>query len=1163
MNKFLKVGLIAAFLATSTSALFLSGCKGDTPTTPNEQTPPAQSATFTVTVKSQGGMPIAGATVTASANGAEVGSATTAKDGTASFTIDAGNYDLSVSGMPAGYTITRDYDLTAGETAVTIIASSSVIDESIPDGTTYELGSFMYDVEGVYYNDPTKTYKLSTLLEEKKAVILNFWYVDCYYCREEFPVMEKAYQNYKDDVEILAFNCPTSSYPNGDDESRIDTIVSTLTDKNGNVIPLSFPVLATTDNTRKLVSAFGVNAYPTTVVIDRYGVVAFQNAGAEPEQEAWEKLFSKYASDDYSQDFEMGDEESGPVQEKPDVTMPDSALVEAAINNGVDFTYYAIPEGEEDSHAYSWPWLVSEDGKSIYPSNQGKNSTYSILYSDISLKQGDVLTFDYQVSTEKDYDVLYVNIDNREMHHLSGNEEKTCFAFVADRTATYHLALMYIKDNSDDRGNTMIKDTVSVSNMRVLTTAGITDETYILRCAADDMNADETHYNAYITPVYNEADGFYHVNAADGPFLLANLLSATNWSRQSVYAYAADSSKDYLGTYNESADSLAMMEYIRVASSSENYAYCTVDKPLAELLKKLTRAVGANVNDKEWLEICYYYDAYGGAKVMNDFELNPIKGLTYQAAYPVEEGENATVTIDRAIISGNCHVYYKFIPATSGVYKATSFGTLDSDCFVFDADGNLIGYNSDDIDYDPYAETYNLNFSKRVYLEGGKEYYIGCGFHFRGTIGTYEYKITRIADSFYEWRLAIGDDDEFFFTMDEEMSQVYMIARDVIAVEEGDGKEYFYVKNADGSTGSKIWLDMTRATGNYQYALSTMIENAAGVRAFEKIPQAETVAMKVDMETASFYAQDPAQGNKWAEVIFDNSGWYIKGYETALSDEEFNKLTNLTDYTHLVYYEVMSGTGNDAYQLQMDRFGRYYELDFATGNWVEVTVDDDGVVGERTGHVYDEEVTGELFSAKKLSYVKGADGKVEYKDYTARMKQYLNRSTQTNGYIAVDKELAGILNAYLFYHDEDFFNMLNGEQAWMLFGTYCYDFLGASDVTPEFPNAPKQQNVTATVTPITVKVVDENGNAVAGVQVTFKGSGSNSQTFTTNENGVATLEIGFLDDKYALVLSELPTGYTYDKAATGECANLNDKGEYEIVYATAEFRDLKIDLKKA
>ena len=51
-----------------------------------------------------------------------------------------------------------------------------------------------------------ETLTLSRLLEQKKLVVLNFWFADCIWCIREFPVMEASYQQYRDEAEILALN---------------------------------------------------------------------------------------------------------------------------------------------------------------------------------------------------------------------------------------------------------------------------------------------------------------------------------------------------------------------------------------------------------------------------------------------------------------------------------------------------------------------------------------------------------------------------------------------------------------------------------------------------------------------------------------------------------------------------------------------------------------------------------------------------------------------------------------------------------------------------------------------------------------------------------------------------------------------------------------------
>ena len=127
------------------------------------------------------------------------------------------------------------------------------------------------------------TVKLSELLKEKELVVLNFWYEDCPWCIKEFPVLELAYQNYKNDVEILALN-PT------------DGAQAVKNFQEGHKI--SFPMAACP---RSWAKECGIRAYPTSIFIDRNGVVCLVQVGAITNSYTWEKLFDAFTGDDYRQ----------------------------------------------------------------------------------------------------------------------------------------------------------------------------------------------------------------------------------------------------------------------------------------------------------------------------------------------------------------------------------------------------------------------------------------------------------------------------------------------------------------------------------------------------------------------------------------------------------------------------------------------------------------------------------------------------------------------------------------------------------------------------------------------------------------------------------------------------------------------------------------------
>ena len=123
---------------------------------------------------------------------------------------------------------------------------------------------------------------LSQLLEQKKMVVLNFWFADCIWCIREFPVMEVSYQKNKQDIEILALD----PYDSQEDIAAFQKEHS-----------LSFPMASCSQD---LTRAFGINGYPTSVVIDREGTVCLIHSGAITDVRIFDRLIETFTAEDYS-----------------------------------------------------------------------------------------------------------------------------------------------------------------------------------------------------------------------------------------------------------------------------------------------------------------------------------------------------------------------------------------------------------------------------------------------------------------------------------------------------------------------------------------------------------------------------------------------------------------------------------------------------------------------------------------------------------------------------------------------------------------------------------------------------------------------------------------------------------------------------------------------
>lgn len=119
--------------------------------------------------------------------------------------------------------------------------------------------------------EPAADFTLKTLdgsnlkLSEQRGtvILLNFWASWCGPCRTEMPLLDDLYQEYRDyGFTVLGVNL---------DENRDQA--DRLLDK----IPVTFPVLFDPQNTTS--ETYAVDAMPTTVLIDRNGVIRHHHRG--------------------------------------------------------------------------------------------------------------------------------------------------------------------------------------------------------------------------------------------------------------------------------------------------------------------------------------------------------------------------------------------------------------------------------------------------------------------------------------------------------------------------------------------------------------------------------------------------------------------------------------------------------------------------------------------------------------------------------------------------------------------------------------------------------------------------------------------------------------------------------------------------------------------
>ncbi len=731
---------------------------------------------YTININAITGKNLEGIAVEIYDNDKLVKSALTNSDGDVSFSIEDKDYDIELRSLPKGHYLEKEFSLKKGTYDYDVTLKTKVIEEEMPLDLAYSYSDIVYDFE--LEDSDGKKFNLSSKLKKKDAVMINFWYVDCYWCKEEFPMIEEAYQAYQDDIEIIAVNYRDNNLIIDDFKYEYD---------------LSFPMAY---DTVGLTSAFGVTNFPSTVIIDRYGIISFAAEGAFESKEEISALFDLFIGDDYIPVVTLEEEETSRV---PTYSMPTSKEIENVINgDGFNATYYGVGEEETDP-GYRWPWIISEDGKSIKASNSNVDRTSSTIKTDVVIEEGKVFAFDYLSSTEKNYDILYVLIDGTIIQKISGEETtwKTCFAYVSEETKSYQISLVYFKDDADSSGD----DTVYVNNFRFLNISDINSPTYIYRYCSKNFIEENWNYEIYSNVYYNENDGYYHVDSIDGPLVLAELLKATHWSSEiTPYSivgtnYCVINGIDYSNIINEYA-----------SYASNNYLDLTpVTQELKEALVAITNTYGDPNNENEWLELCSYYSSYGtDGKELDD----PIKGLAFFSAYEAELGNQNYATFTEPILPRG--LKFRFTPEVSGAYKINSYGEEETMCWIYAEDGTLLAESNFDARKFKSGAVESMNFEMYYYFEANKTYYITPAFYDYLLEDTLQFNLEYLGESYEVTTLCSPG---WYTTEEDENGEMIMdkIISPGISYElQDDG--YYHEIRSDGTVGSIIYADFIYAS---------------------------------------------------------------------------------------------------------------------------------------------------------------------------------------------------------------------------------------------------------------------------------------------------------------------------------------------------------------
>ena len=763
------------------------------------------SIDYTVEVMSAGGRAMQGVKFDVYANGELKGYGEIGENGKGKVSLPVGGiYEISLTNVPEGYDLKDSYSFVG--TSAKIILTSEVIDDEDLAGVTYSVGSVMHDF--TVTTTDGKVFNLAEELEDKKCVMINFFYTTCSPCVQEFPYINSVASKFYEDVSVIAIN-PTAM------PGQTEEAVKEFKEQYN----LSLDMAKTGGD---LAAAFGVEGYPTSVFIDRYGVVCLIEIGGMPSETPFKRAFEYFTHPQYVQKLFGSMEELTPI-EKPTEVMPSSEEIQNAVVKG-DANITFRPEENPKDKEFAWPFII--DGDTIISSNTEKDSSFSIIYADVELKAGEALGIDYFTETESGADILYILVDGKDIYQISGvsSDWKTCYPFVATQDGTYEVAITYVKDSDTNLG----KDTAALKNFRVVSKDAIDVPTYIPRYVATNLKEDGSGYQNYAEVFFNKEDGYYHVHNENGPLLLANLMGDTPFSNVSIndMGYGTDDTGTngafvYNGKnlYWEALDGATynLQNYANFSINGYLYGYVPVTEELRQILEICVNIAGEEKdNDNQWLQICSYYDAYGTDEQLE----NPIRGLANFSAYEAVETTDSANEIknsfyyDHSVMPRGYRA--KFTPTKSGVYLIQSFGQQQVDGWIFTNESPLepvYEYKFTDRIYqvegttDSYYNDLN-NVFMYVYLLEGRDYYINIALVDPTLVGGVEYTIKYQGETHTNFISASPGP----FTATEDASgnfnEIVALGINVAIGEDG----YYHAVNKDGSLGSLVYADLTNTT---------------------------------------------------------------------------------------------------------------------------------------------------------------------------------------------------------------------------------------------------------------------------------------------------------------------------------------------------------------
>lgn len=390
-----------------------------------------------------------------------------------------------------------------------LLMLTAILPAQAEDMTFYTLGSQVADFTVTTWDG--KQINLSEVLKEKDMVLLNIWASWCGPCGMEFPFMQEAYEEYADDVEIIAVSCESTD---------TDDVIRAFAQERG----LTFPMA---QDTAGLSLAFYATSIPVNVVIDRFGTVCFMQKGAFTNADDVRNIFDAFIGEAYNESLILN---AAPAA-KPDIPAADESKLAEAMNADGAALSFRNPED-----AYSWPMIpAEEDGRlCVMASNAGRHDTAAKVSVTVLAQAGDALAVTFKADTEAACDLLKIAVNGETVKVFGGVRGWTTYAHAFEAAGEYDVVLSYEKDSAGSSGEDVVYiDTVGLLTGDAAAAAVAANPAYPAAEAAtlNVLNADAKQI-VFEDPTYALMSLFgladYYIIPGGEAELLATLTAATD-----------------------------------------------------------------------------------------------------------------------------------------------------------------------------------------------------------------------------------------------------------------------------------------------------------------------------------------------------------------------------------------------------------------------------------------------------------------------------------------------------------------------------------------------------------------------------------------------------------------------------------------------------------